>query len=274
MAAANGWFRTLMIGAFLGPFLGSLLGSAAGAGSAEAAAPEKPVAGKTVHFPDGTWSGLPETGPDKKVRQCVLVAKRARGAAGEGIDTALSLTIGRGSGLAIAIGDDKLPSEAILDDQAEIVVGDHAFPATAFTVRSGTLAFHPGDAAGVLSALDKATTLRLHSDGAGIKSGAMTLDLPGEALAWLKLCGKQFDIALDRPTDPKAGDIPARVRAHPKWRRPSRPRPARRASRTNRRSAAGTRPSCATATARSPSASSASTTGSVRGLTRVSSGLS
>ena len=121
------------------------------------------MAGKTVHFPDGTWSGLPETGPDKKVRQCVLVAKRARGAAGEGIDTALSLTIGRGSGLAIAIGDDKLPSEAILDDQAEIVVGDHAFPATAFTVRSGTLAFHPADAAGVLSALDKATTLRLHS---------------------------------------------------------------------------------------------------------------
>ena len=213
MASANGWFRTLMIGAFLGailgPFLGSFFGSAAGAGSAEAAAPERPVAGKTVHFPDGTWSGLPETGPDKKVRQCVLVAKRARGAAGEGIDTALSLTIGRGSGLAIAIGDDKLPSEAILDDQAEIVVGDRAFPATAFTVRSGTLAFHPADAAGVLSALDKATTLRLHSDGAGIKSGAMTLDLPDEALAWLKLCGKQFDIALDRPTDPKAGDIPA-----------------------------------------------------------------
>ena len=213
MASANGWFRTLMIGAFLGailgPFLGSFFGSAAGAGSAEAAAPERPVAGKTVHFPDGTWSGLPETGPDKKVRQCVLVAKRARGAAGEGIDTALSLTIGRGSGLAIAIGDDKLPSEAILDDQAEIVVGDHAFPATAFTVRSGTLAFHPADAAGVLSALDKATSLRLHSDGAGIKSGAMTLDLPDEALAWLKLCGKQFDIALDRPTDPKAGDIPA-----------------------------------------------------------------
>ena len=166
------------------------------------------MAGKTVHFPDGTWSGLPETGPDKKVRQCVLVAQRTRGAAGEGIDTALSLTIGRGSGLAIAIGDDKLPSEAILDDQAEIVVGDRAFPATAFTVRSGTLAFHPGDAAGVLSALDKATTLQLHSDGAGIKSGAMTLDLPGDALAWLKLCGKQFDIALDRPTDPKAGDIP------------------------------------------------------------------
>ena len=201
MAAANGWFRALMISA--------VLGSVVGAGGFEAAALEKPVPGKTVHFPDGYWSGLPETGPDKKVRQCVLVAKRARGAAGEGIDTALSLTIGRGSGLAIAIGDDKLPSERVLDDQAEIVVGDQAFPATAFTVRSDTLAFHPGDAAGVLSALDKAATLQLESDGAGIKSGAMTLDLPGEALTWLKQCGRQFDIALDRPTDPNAGDIPA-----------------------------------------------------------------
>ena len=201
MAAANGWFRALMIGA--------VLGSVVGASGFAAAALEKPVPGKTVHFPDGYWSGLPETGPDKKVRQCVLVAKRARGVAGEGIDTALSLTIGRGSGLAIAIGDDKLPSERVLDDQAEIVVGDQAFPATAFTVRSDTLAFHPGDAAGVLSALDKAATLQLQSDGAGIKSGAMTLDLQGEALTWLKQCGRQFDIALDRPTDPNAGDIPA-----------------------------------------------------------------
>src|ERR1700751_183905 len=123
MAAVSGWFCVGMIGA--------VLGSVVSPGSSEAAAPEKPVPGKTVHFPDGYWSGVPETGPDKKVRQCVLVAKRARGAAGEGIDTALSLTIGRGSGFAIAIGDDKLPSERILDDQAEIVVGDRTFPATA-----------------------------------------------------------------------------------------------------------------------------------------------
>jgi hypothetical protein len=200
MAAASVWFRTFIVGA--------ILGSAGSLGSAGAAAPEKPVAGKTVHFVDGAWSGLPETGPDKKVRQCVLVAKRTRGAGGDGTDTALSLTIGRGSGLAFAISDDKLPAERILDDQADVEVGDHAFPATAFTVRSDTLAFHPGDAAGVLAALDKATTLRLHSDGAGVNSGPMTLDLPADALAWLKLCGKQFDIALDRPTDPKAGDLP------------------------------------------------------------------
>jgi hypothetical protein len=201
MAAAKVCSRILMVGA--------LLASVSSAGSAPVAAPEKPVAGKTVHFPDGYWSGLPETGPDKKVRQCVLVAKRTRGAAGDGVDTRLSLTIGRGSGLALAIGDEKLPADSIVDDQAEIVIGDRAFPATAFTVRSDTLAFHPGDATGVLAALEKATTLQLRSDGAGINSGAITLDLPADALSWLKLCGKQFDIALDRPTDPKAGDIPA-----------------------------------------------------------------
>ena len=129
--------------------VGALLASVSNAGSAPAAAPEKPVAGKTVHFPDGYWSGLPETGPDKKVRQCVLVAKRTRGAAGDGVDTRLSFTIGRGSGLALAIGDDKLPPDSVVDDQAEIVIGDRAFPATAFMVRSDTLAFHPGDATGV-----------------------------------------------------------------------------------------------------------------------------
>ncbi len=140
---------------------------------------------------------MPEAGPDKKVQQCELTAKRARGAAGEGIDTVLTLTIGRGSGLAFAVSDDKLSSEHILDDQAELKIGDRAFPASAFTVRADTLAFHPGDAAGVLAALDKATTLRLRSDGAGIDTGAMTLDLPGEGLAWLKQCAKQFDIAAD-----------------------------------------------------------------------------
>ena len=201
MAAANTCFRVVVGGALL-----ALVGSA---GSLQAAAPEKPVAGKTVHFPDGYWSGLPETGPDKKVRQCVLVAKRRRSAGGEGVDTNLSLTIGHGSGLAVAISDEKLPPESILDDQAEVVVGDQAFPATAFTVHSDTLAFHPGDPAGVLSALEKARTLRLRSDGAGINSGAIKLDLPADPFVWLKLCGKQFDIALDRPTDPKAGDIPS-----------------------------------------------------------------
>jgi hypothetical protein len=201
MDAAHGWFRALMVGA--------VLGSIVGFGCAWAAAPEKPVAGKSVHFAAGSWSGVAEIGGDKKVRQCVLAAKRARGAAGEEIDTVFTLIIGRGSGFAVAISDDKLPAERILDDQAELTVGDRAFPATAFTVRADTLAIHPGDAAGVLTALEKATTLRLRSDGAGVASGAITLDLPSDALAWLKQCGKQFDIALDRPTDPKAGDIPS-----------------------------------------------------------------
>jgi len=61
----------------------------------------------------------------------------------------------------------------------------------------------------VLSALEKTATLRLRSDGAGIDTGAIALDLPGEALGWLKQCGKLFDIAIDRPTDPNAPDLPA-----------------------------------------------------------------
>jgi len=210
MVATRVRFRTLIVGAlFVGAVIVGPLPGSGSARAATAAAPEKPVAGKTVHFPDGYWSGLPEIGPDKKVRQCVLAAKRARGAGGDGIDTTLSLIVGRGAGLALAISDDKLPSERILDDQSEVVVGDRAFASTAFTAGTETLAFHPGDAAALLSALDKATTLRLQSDGAGINSGAMKLNLPADALAWLKTCGKQFDIALDRPTDPKAGDIPA-----------------------------------------------------------------
>ena len=187
-----------------------LLAAAAGTSQAanNPAKPEAPVAGKTVHFPDGTWSGLPETGPDKKVRQCVVVAKRPRAAADGTIDTALSVIIGRGTGLAFSLGDDKIPPDAILDDQAEIILGGHTFPAVAFTVGSETLALHPGDAAGVLAALGKTGTLRLRSDGDGVDTGAITLDLPGGVLGWLNQCGRQFDIAIDRPTDPNAGDLP------------------------------------------------------------------
>src|SRR5260370_20948795 len=45
---------------------------------AYAAPADKPVAGQQVRFPNGTWSALPQTGPDGKVRQCVLVALRQR----------------------------------------------------------------------------------------------------------------------------------------------------------------------------------------------------
>ncbi len=186
---------------------------AAIAGAAEAAnkaaSPEKPVAGRAVHFPSGTWSGLPKIGPDKKVQQCVLVAARSRAGPGDAIETHLSLNISRGSGLAFAVTDDRIPSEDILDDQAEIVVDGKTFPAVAFAVGSDTLAIHPGDAAAVLSALDKAATLRLRSDGDGVDTGAMALELPGDALGWLKQCGKLFDIAIDRPTDLDAPELPA-----------------------------------------------------------------
>jgi hypothetical protein len=174
----------------------------------KAASPDKIVPDKTLNFPNSDWSALPETGPDKKVRQCVVTAKRARAGGGGKVDTALSVIISRGAGLVFAIGDDKMPTERILDDQAEAVADDHVFPAVAFTVGSSTLAFHPGDAAAALAALEKITTLRLRSDGAGFDSGPIAIDLPADVLGWLKQCDKQFDIAIDRPTDPKAGPLP------------------------------------------------------------------
>ncbi len=182
--------------------------AAAIAAEPKATAPEKIAPDKTLNFPNSDWSGLAETGPDKKVRQCVLTAKRARAGGGGNVDTALSLIISRGSGLVFAISDGKMPPERILDDQAEAVADDHAFPAVAFTVGSTTLAFHPGNAAAALAALEKITTLRLRSDGAGVDTGPIAIDLPGDVLGWLKQCDKQFDIAIDRPTDPKAGPLP------------------------------------------------------------------
>jgi hypothetical protein len=181
---------------------------AAIAAEPKAAAPDKIVPDKTLNFANSDWSGLPETGPDKKVRQCVVTAKRVRTGGGGNIDTALSVIISRGSGLVFAISDGKMPPERILDDQAEAVADDHAFPAVAFTVGSSTLAFHPGDAAGALAALEKITTLRLRSDGAGVDTGPIAINLPPDVLGWLKQCDKQFDIAIDRPTDPKAGPLP------------------------------------------------------------------
>jgi hypothetical protein len=182
--------------------------------AAHAAAPEKPMAGKQVHFPAGTWSAVPQVGPNGKVRQCVLVALRPRampeGMGGDGIETRFSLDISSGAGLVIALADDHLPSEAVLDDQAEIIIGDQTFPAVGFTVaNSNSLASHPGDAAGVLKALAKAKTLRVRADGAGVDTGPIELDLPGEALAWLQQCGQIFNIAIDRPTDPDAPPMPS-----------------------------------------------------------------
>jgi hypothetical protein len=181
---------------------------AALAAEPKAASPEKIVPDKTIRFPNGGWSGVAGTGPDKKVRQCVLTAARPRAGGGGNIDSALSVIISRGSGLVFAISDSKMPSDRILDDQAEAVLDDHAFPAVAFTVGSSTLAFHPGDAAGALAALEKITTLRLHSDGDGVDTGPIAIDLPADVLGWLKQCDKQFDIAIDRPTDPNAGPLP------------------------------------------------------------------
>lgn len=175
---------------------------------ASAATADNPVAGRQVRFPQGVWSALPQVGPDGKVRQCVLVAPRQRSKAGGKVDTAFVLNISRGSGLSIMLMDDGMPSERVLDDQAEIVIDGRSFPAVAFPV-GNAFALHPGDAGGVLAALGKARDVTLRSDGAGVDSGPITLNLPADALGWLKQCGKTFDIAIDRPTDPDAPEMPA-----------------------------------------------------------------
>jgi hypothetical protein len=171
-----------------------------------------PEANKPVHFPDGTWAAVPQSGPDGKVRQCVLVAFRDRKGEHGPIETRFSFTIGRGAGFAINLTDDSLPSEQVLDDEAELLIDGKSFPAVAFTLgpmaQAKALAVHPGDAAGALAALGKAKQLAVRSDGAGIDSGPITLQLPTDALGYLKSCGKRFDIAIDRPTDPDANDLP------------------------------------------------------------------
>ncbi|WFU21519.1 hypothetical protein QA649_25820 [Bradyrhizobium sp. CB1717] len=178
-------------------------------------AADNPIAGRQVRFPQGVWSALPQVGPDGKVRQCVLVAPRQRNKAGGKVDTTFVLNISRGSGLSITLMDDAMPSERVLDDQAEIVIDGRNFPSVAFPV-GNAFALHPGDAEGMLAALGKAREVTLRSDGAGVDSGPIALDLPADALAWLKQCGKTFDIAIDRPTDPDAPEMPAARPRSPK----------------------------------------------------------
>lgn len=200
MWTATGWFRALLLCA-----AGAV--AAVAASECQAAAPQKPVAGQQIHFPEGTWTASPQVGPDGKVRQCVLLAPRKRAGKDGAIDTIFYMTIGRGAGYAIGIVDNAMPTEKILDDQAEIIIDGHSFPAVAFNI-GPNLVMHPGDVAGALAALEKANKLTLRSDGAGIDSGPIMLVLPGEALAWLRQCGKIFNIATDRPTDPNAPEMP------------------------------------------------------------------
>jgi hypothetical protein len=105
--------------------------------------------------------------------------------------------------------DDGIPSEQVLDDQAEVILGEHNFPAVGFQVAGTAFTFHPGEAAAALEALGKAKQVRLRSDGAGLDSGPIDINLPQEALNWLKACGRTFDIAVDKVTDPDAPAMPA-----------------------------------------------------------------
>jgi hypothetical protein len=190
---------------------------AATASSTVSAAPvEKPVAGQQARFQSGHWSALPQLGPDGKVRQCVLVSLRQRAGKDGPIETRFSVNFSRGSGFIFMIKDDGLPAEQVLDDQAEILIDDGTFPAVGMPIGTGAFGFHPGDAAGALAAVGKASRVRLRSDGAGIDTGAIAIELPTEALNWLKDCGKTFDIAIDKPTDPDAPDMPAARPRSPK----------------------------------------------------------
>lgn len=203
MATAAGGSNTLMACALCAVVCASTP-------DARAASPPKPVAGEQVRFEKGAWAALPQVGPDRKVRQCVLVAKRMRATDGEPVETQFSVNIGRGAGLAISLVDDKLAAEKILDDQAQIAFdGGRPFAAVGFTVGAKAFAMHPGHAAGALEALGKAKTITLRSDGAGIDTGPITIDLPAEALRWLRQCGKTFAIDIDKPSDPDAGALPA-----------------------------------------------------------------
>lgn len=166
------------------------------------------MAGQQVRFPQGTWAGVPQVGPDGKVRQCVLVAPRQRAGATGPVNTRFAINISRGGGLVFVIHDDGIPSEQVLDDQAEVLLGERTFPAVGFQVAGTAFTFHPQDAAGALEALGKVKQLRLRSDGGGVDSGAIDVNLPTEALNWLKACGKTFDIAIDKVTDPDAPPMP------------------------------------------------------------------
>jgi hypothetical protein len=168
---------------------------------------EKPVAGKQVHFPNGVWSGLPQVGPNGKVRQCVMVAMRQRAGKDGPVETRFAVDISAGAGLVVTIQDDGLPTEQVLDDQAEIRIDGRSFAAVGFPVGTAFV-LHPGDAEGALNALGKASQVTLRSDGAGIDSGAIRINLPTDAWRWLKQCGKAFDIAIDKPTDPDAPEMP------------------------------------------------------------------
>jgi len=174
------------------------------AAATPALAVEKPVPGKQVRFVDGAWSAVPQV-YNGQVVQCVLAAYRKRA---DGAQIQFSMVIGRGAGFSFGVGDESLSKEEVLDDRAEVIVDNKNFPAVGFNITPVNFAMHPGDAAGVLSALAGATRITLRSTGAGYDTGAIELVLPGDALAWLKDCGKLFNIAIDRPSDPNAPALP------------------------------------------------------------------
>jgi hypothetical protein len=54
-----------------------------------------------VRFPQGIWAGVPQAGPDGKVRQCVLMAPRQRAGKDGPVNTRFAINISRGSGFVL-----------------------------------------------------------------------------------------------------------------------------------------------------------------------------
>ena len=247
MSSSKILYRALMFGAAV--VLYSAAGMALAAYGAEI---PKPVVGKVVHFPDGTWSGLPQTGPNGRVRQCVMIAVRPRAAGTDGkIDTDFSVDISAGAGLAFGVSDEKLPAEPILDDEAEVILDGKAFPAVAFTI-AGTnnkLAFHPGDAAAVFGALKNTATVQLRADSGRLDTGPIALAMHDDSYSGSSNAARSSRSRSISRLILTRRFCRWRIRVRPRSARRSRRRPVRPALRTSARSAAGMRQSCAAMTA-------------------------
>ena len=115
-------------------------------------------------------------------------------------------------GLAFGLSDDKLPARCrSWTTKPRSILDGKTFPAVAFTLDGGKgkLAFHPGDAAAVLAALKNTDTVRLRADSGRVDTGPIVLAMHDDSYSWLKQCGTQFRIAIEKPTDPDAPVLPA-----------------------------------------------------------------
>ena len=236
MSSSKILYRVLAFGAAV--IIYSVAGMALAAHGAEI---PKPVAGKVVHFPDGTWSGLPQTGPNGKVRQCVMIAERPRAGPDGKIDTDFSVDISAGSGLTFGLSDDKLPTDAILDDEAEVILDGKPFPAVAFTSPAET-ASSPS-----IRAMPRLCSRRSRPPTRSSCAPTAAGWTPGRSRSRCTATAIRGSSNAARSSRSRSISRPIPTRRFCRWRIRVRPRsarrcrrgPARPASRTSARSAAG-----------------------------------